>query len=178
VGGVRTLNDRGLTWWLQHSHTLFTLEIFMPNWCHNRVSFYSDNVEDVAKLRNIFESDEPFNSLVPSPDWKNTPNENGDLPIKREHKNPDGKIVHTTYDFPDGKNDDRWYSWNVANWGTKWEVGDVECDGDDFSFECEFQTAWSPAEGIFYAIREKFPDVEVSWFYDEPGVQLAGYLPN
>ena len=152
----------------------------MPNWCHNRVSFYSDNEENISKLRSIFESDEPFNTIVPAPDWKTTPNDKGELPIKREMKSPKtGEVFHTTYDFPDGTNDDRWYSWNLANWGCKWEVSDVECDHfEDNSFECEFETPWSPPEQIFYALREMFEDVEISWFFDEPGMQVAGYLNN
>jgi hypothetical protein len=149
----------------------------MPNWCQNRVSFYSEDTSALEKLLNIFQSDEPFNSIVPSPDWKTTPNDKGDLPVKREMKNPDGRVVYTTYDFPDGTNDDRWYDWNVNNWGTKWEVSDVECDHwDGNSFECEFETAWSPPEGIFYALRQLFPDVDITWFYDEPGMMVAGYL--
>jgi len=151
----------------------------MPNWCRNRVSFYSDNKQHIAKLWSIFESETPFNEIVPSPDWKTTPNDKGELPVKREMKNPDGRVVYTTYDFPDGTNDDRWYSWNIANWGCKWEVSDVECDHfEDNSFECEFETPWSPPEGIFYALREMFEDVEISWFFDEPGMQVAGYLNN
>ena len=152
----------------------------MPNWCHNRVSFYSDNEQDISKLNEIFESDEPFNKILPSPDWKNTPNDKGELPILREMKSPrTGEVFHRTWDFPDGTNDDRWYNWNNSNWGTKWEVADVECDHfEPNSFECEFETAWSPAEGIFHALREQFPDVDISWFYDEPGMQVAGYLNN
>ena len=149
----------------------------MPNWCSNRVSFYSDDTSALEKLKNIFESDEPFNSLVPAPDWKNTPNDKGELPVLREMKDTEGRVIHTTYDFPDGKNDDRWYDWNIFNWGTKWEVSGVECDHwDGNSFECEFETAWSPPEGIYYASRQLFPDVDVSWFYDEPGMMVAGYL--
>jgi len=151
----------------------------MPNWCHNRVSFYSDNKQHIAKLWSIFESETPFNEIVPSPDWKTTPNDKGELPVKREMKNRDGRVIYTTYDFPDGKNDDRWYDWNLANWGCKWEVSDVECDHfEDNSFECEFETPWSPPEQIFYALREMFEDVEISWFFDEPGMQVAGYLNN
>ena len=149
----------------------------MPNWCSNRVSFYSDDTSALEKLKNIFESDEPFNSLVPAPDWKNTPNDKGELPVLREMKDTEGRVIHTTYDFPDGKNDDRWYDWNNCNCGTKWDVSDVECDHwDGNSFECEFETAWSPPEGIYYALRQLFPDVDVSWFYDEPGMMVAGYL--
>ena len=110
----------------------------MPNWCHNRVSFYSDNEKDIETLYEIFNNDQPFNKLVPSPDWKNTPNDKGELPIKREMKSPNGEVCHVTYDFPDGKNDDRWYNWNSTNWGTKWDIfkDDIDCEGDENSFEC------------------------------------------
>ncbi len=148
----------------------------MPNWCHNRVSFYSDNEQNISKLRSIFESDEPFNTIVPAPDWKTTPNDKGELPVLREMKDTEGRVIHTTYDFPDGKNDDRWYDWNIANWGCKWEVDDVECEGEANILECQFETPWSPPEQIFHALREMFEDVEISWFFDEPGMQVAGYL--
>ena len=149
----------------------------MPNWCHNRVSFYSDNEHAINKLWSIFESETPFNEILPSPDWKNTPNDKGELPVKREMKSPrTGEVFHTTYDFPDGTNDDRWYSWNNINWGTKWDV-DPDCDHfESDSFECTFDTAWSPPEGIYNELRKRFPDVSISWFYDEPGMQFAGYL--
>ena len=150
----------------------------MPNWCQNRVSFYSDNEQQLGKLYKIFNSENVFEKILPSPDWKNTPNDKGELPVLREMKSPrTGEVFHRTYDFPDGTNDDRWYEWNIQNWGTKWEIDKGSCDHlDENSFECEFETAWSPPEGIFYALREKYPDVDVSWFYDEPGMQFAGYL--
>ena len=162
---------------LKYTSTPKPLGEFMPNWCHNRVSFYSENEHAINKLWSIFESETPFNEILPSPDWKNTPNDKGELPVLREMKSPrTGEVFHRTHDFPDGTNDDRWYHWNNANWGTKWDV-DPECDHlDENSFECEFESAWSPAEGIYYALRKQYPDVEVSWFYDEPGMQFAGYL--
>lgn len=43
-----------------------------------------------------------------------------------------------------------------------------------------FDTAWSPPEGIYDAlgqiIAEQDLDIRISWFYDEPGMQVAGYL--
>ena len=68
----------------------------MPNWCHNRVSVYSENIKQVDKLFDIFNNPEPFNELIPSPDWSKTPNEDGELPVLDEHKDADGKVVFTT----------------------------------------------------------------------------------
>ena len=148
----------------------------MPNWCQNRVSFYSENKEQIEKLYQIFDSRNVFQQIKPAPDWKNTPNDKGELPIRKEMKTPSGEVAWVTYNFPDGKNDDRWYHWNNTHWGTKWDV-DPQCDlFDGDSFECEFETAWCPPEGIYYQLREDYPDVDITWFYDEPGMMVAGYL--
>ena len=53
----------------------------MPNWCHNRVSVYSENIKQVEELFDIFNNPEPFNALIPSPVWSKTPNEDGELPV-------------------------------------------------------------------------------------------------
>ena len=150
----------------------------MPNWCHNRVSFYSENEQAINKLYKIFTSENVFNQILPAPDWKNTPNDKGELPQTVEMKNSKGEVFTTVERFPDGRQDDRWYDWNIANWGCKWEVGDVECEGEENILECQFETPWSPPEQIFHALREMFEDVEISWFFDEPGMQVAGYLNN
>ena len=149
----------------------------MPNWCYNRVSIYSENIETVNELFDIFNNPEPFNKLIPSPVWSETPNEDGELPVIDEHKDSDGKVLFTTHKFPkSGKTDDRWYDWQIQNWGTKWEPTDLSVEQCDEELEITFNTAWSPPEDICRAIRNKYPDVSVSWFYDEPGCEIAGYL--
>jgi len=144
----------------------------MPNHCHNRVTFYSDDTTLITKLHNIFKSDNIFTQFIPEPDWANTPNEKGELPIQPE---PDSMYPPQ---FPDGTTDDRWYSWRLANWGTKWDAYEVEIDDSEMhnGFEVTFDTAWSPPEEICHAIKEQFDDLCVSWFFDEPGMEVAGYL--
>ena len=153
----------------------------MPNWCYNRITVYADEdtADKLEELKEIFENPQPFNTLFPQPDWKNTPNSKGELPKKEQMKNPDGSILWETYNFPDGKNDDRWYHWCIDNWGTKWDMCDkFTADIDEGWAEFGFNTAWGPPQGIYEKITEDFPDVGVSWFYDEPGMEFAGYLPN
>ena len=142
----------------------------MPNHCHNRVTFYSANTDDVAKLKQIFEDENTFGQIIPEPDWPNTPNKDGELPVK--HEDP-----WLTYRWSDGRQDDRWYDWRIQNWDTKWDCYDVEVtDNDPECLEIQFNTAWSPPEAICERIREDYPDVSVSWCYDEPGCEIAGYL--
>ena len=158
----------------------------MPNHCYNRVIFYSSNKEEVAKLKKIFEDENCFGQIIPEPDWPNTPLSEKD--VKRySFSEPRGKVgelpVKTegafgeSYRFTSGEADDRWYDWRLQNWDTKWDAYDVSVDDDDpDQLEVSFNTAWSPPEAICNQIREDYPDVSVSWFYDEPGCEIAGYL--
>ena len=163
----------------------------MPNHCHNRVTIYgSGNDTDetraqIAKLKQIFEDENCFGQIIPEPDWPNIPltaetagnwlNSNrgkvGELPVKSEEP-------FITYRFQStGIADQRWYDWRVQNWDTKWDAYDVVVTDDDpDQFEVEFNTAWSPPEAVCSALREQYPDLSVSWFYDEPGEEIAGYL--
>ena len=168
------------------SRNLYKEDKEMPIHCHNRVTVYSANTEDVAKIKQMFEDENCFGQIIPEPDWTNTPltaetagnwlNSNrgkvGELPVKVEG---DYGISHR---FPSTNvADDRWYDWRLQNWDTKWDAYDVEVTDDDpEQVEIEFNTAWSPPEAICNALREQYPDVSISWFYDEPGCEIAGYL--
>ena len=163
----------------------------MPNHCHNRVTFYpahhqsEDPVKHIAKLKQIFEDENCFGQIIPEPDWNNTPltaetagnwlhdkrGEVGELPVPVKEYGISYRFKSTD------KADDRWYDWRLQNWDTKWDAYDVcVTDDDPECLEIEFNTAWSPPEAICNAIREQYPDVSVSWFYDEPGCEIAGYL--
>ena len=168
----------------------------MPNHCHNRVTFYSDNKEkEIKKLHDIFSIDVKsvdeertiFGQFIPEPDWPTTPlaeedvsywlrdkrGEVGELPVStKETYGTISKFKST------GNTDDRWYDWRLKYWDTKWDCYDLEIDEDDLphGFEVSFNTAWSPPEGICRAMRKQYPDIDISWFYDEPGEAIAGYL--
>ena len=152
----------------------------MPNWCENRVTI-SSNTEDDSQFQELvakFQVERPFNEIFPQPDWKTIPNKDGELPVAEEIKNSNGEVITITHNFPDGKNDERWYHWCIDNWGTKWDIDLAAADVEEDYAEFGFQTAWAPASGIFDKIKEDYPDVAISWFYDEPGMEIAGYLPN
>ncbi len=150
----------------------------MPNWCYNRITIYGDEKTEakLKEIEEIFEKENPFNEIYPIPDFKNIPNEKGELPKLEQHKNDKGDVVWETYNFPDGTNDDRWYMWCVNNWGTKWDACDKSIDYEDSEIlALTFNTAWSPPEGIVEKLREKYPELSFQCFYDEPGCEIAGY---
>ena len=126
----------------------------MPNHCYNRVQISNDaedNSKQFDELVAIFESGKPFSQIIPIPDYSKIPNEDGELPVKVEHKSPEGEVLFTIMEFPKSKKgDDRWYRFCVDNWGTKWEAYDFSTEDieEDYA-EFGFNTAWGPADGIF-----------------------------
>ena len=161
----------------------------MPNHCHNRVTIYSEDQATIENLKNLFEDEKIFGQIIPEPDWANTPLMSSDV-HEYSFSEPRGKVGELPQyvdspvggkmlRFPStGHNDDRWYNWRCANWDTKWDAYDVQVDGgfDDDELTIEFNTAWNPPEAICTALREQYPKATVSWFYDEPGCEIAGYL--
>tara|TARA_Y100000361_G_C10976338_1_gene246654 strand:+ start:67 stop:540 length:474 start_codon:yes stop_codon:yes gene_type:complete len=157
----------------------------MPNWCYNRVEIHSENPEDLKQIKSIFESQRPFHQIIPEPDWLNIPAETdlkdtadnpiakkGELPIQPD---PDSNLTFAST----GRADDRWYNWRINNWGIKWDLDtrDIELlDWDDYQITYTFETPWGPPEYICSALREKYKDISITWFFDEPGCELAGYL--
>tara|TARA_A100001515_G_scaffold792_1_gene763 strand:+ start:47 stop:580 length:534 start_codon:yes stop_codon:yes gene_type:complete len=167
-------------------------DIQMPNHCHNRVTLYSSGNDtdearaQIQKIKQIFEDEECFTQIIPEPDWLATPltdetagnwlhskrGEVGELPVKVEGDYGISQRFKST-----NVADDRWYDWRLQNWDTKWDAYDVVVTDDDpDQLEVEFNTAWSPPEAICSALREQYPDLAISWFYDEPGEEIAGYL--
>ena len=161
----------------------------MPNHCYNRVTIYptghnqASSLDQIETLKDIFEGERIFPQIIPEPDWENTPLLTSDSHYGTKYGN-DGELPQkiddgiSRYVFKStGITDQRWYDWRVQNWDTKWDAYDVSIDDDDpEQLEVSFNTAWSPPEAICHKIREDYPDVSVSWFYDEPGCEIAGYL--
>ena len=173
----------------------------MPNHCSNRVSFYGDSESEIQKLHDIFskglENDDNvdtgsvFGHFIPEPDSANIPLSEEDQyeysfsSARGEVGEKPVMVINEESPFMNGlrfkstnAQDDRWYNWRVQNWGTKWDCYTLEMDDTDLphGFEVTFETAWSPPEEVCSAIREQYPNVSISWFYDEPGCEIAGYL--
>ena len=161
----------------------------MPNWCQNEVRVYAEDRGKVEAFVNFVRDGDnyfSFNKIVPKPDelkdtrspativtqeeydsWVDDSNYGIGKPITQEMSDKFSK----EYGY------DNWYDWTNTNWGTKWDTDCEEVDIDDFGgVEYNFDTAWSPPEPICDALRERFPNIEISWFYREDGMQTAGWL--
>ena len=172
----------------------------MPNWCTNRVRIYLDDMSEEEQKKFREEIDFPlsedaefsFQKILPCPEELITHStsvvtqekydEHIDKKAKGELSKFDTEFHPMTQEMADEfiekyghKN---WYDWRYANWGVKWDVDDkvyIEENHED-SIELEFDTAWGPAEGIHNHLTKTYPNISISWFYDEPGMEFAGYL--
>lgn len=66
-----------------------------------------------------------------------------------------------------------WYSWNVNNWGTKWNAYSVERNEG----EVKFETAWSHPYPVIEALSRRFPEVtfDVRYADEDRGANCGHY---
>jgi len=116
----------------------------MPNWCANNAEFYN---EDTAKVDEL------------EARLKNLTDEDGlfsfFVKIPAEEK-------------------ENWYSWNTANWGTKWEASVYSHERtDDNTIRVNFDTAWCPPIAMYEYLSQN-----TDWYteatYYESGMAFIG----
>lgn len=72
-----------------------------------------------------------------------------------------------------------WYDWNIAHYGTKWDVGgndETITLVDPNTIEMEFNSAWSPPINGYNSLLGL--DFEIKAYYNEPGVGFCGSYVN
>ena len=141
----------------------------MPNWCNNKVEIYGDSPDQIKEVKKTLASKQTcfdFNNIVPMPkELEGTTSPNPE-PDSFEAKRLRKQHGH-----------DNWYDWCCDNWDTKWNSAgaDLTSDSNNSIIEYEFQTAWGPPIKVIEALREQYPDLNITAFYDEPGMEMAGY---
>ena len=119
----------------------------MPNWCWNHLEVMCTE-EHVAELQKFVE--------------KSTK-------ATKEQFSFEGTL-------PRGDRED-WYDWSCDNWGTKWDACDPNInESEPQCFSVSFDTAWTPPIAWIQNIMDKYPNLEFSLEYDEPGMAYGGHL--
>jgi hypothetical protein len=72
-----------------------------------------------------------------------------------------------------GSGDD-WFSWNLANWGTKWEIDDVQMVRLDDRLIYRFLSANSPPLAWLRRLALARPELEFELMYSEPSCAVFG----
>jgi len=142
----------------------------MPNDCSNRIEI-SGEPRDVKRVKKFLENKDTdtcfdFNNVIPMP-------EKIVGRVTYKHSDPESfesRRLRKLYGA------DNWYDWSKSNWGTKWNSYNGEIDNEDDEYIVyRFDTAWSPPEPVIHALREKFEEISITAFFDEPGMEIAGY---
>ena len=142
----------------------------MPNWCNNNFSI-TGNVESI---KDLWESAQKtgglLSAIAPTPeilvDTVSPTPADIDPVLQRT------MIAQTGYD--------NWYNWQVATWGTKW---DVDLEGLEFidngdgtaCIQGWFDSAWAPPIGAYEQLAQDFDSCVIECSYHEPGMDFAGF---
>jgi hypothetical protein len=78
------------------------------------------------------------------------------------------EAYHDAKDKPQ-EGPDHWYWWNVRNWGTKWDVREVQASSSAESLGFGFDTAWSPPIEAINKLAEQYPTASITLDYTEEG---------
>lgn len=72
---------------------------------------------------------------------------------------------------------DNWYDWQVAHWGTKWDVNATLQKATERSLSYFFDSAWSPpSEDWLTEASRQFPTLQFRLEYNEPGEGFSGVM--
>jgi hypothetical protein len=148
----------------------------MPNWVENNFTATGLTPEQKQELQTNLEGNAFFANYIQEPDWENTPNEDGELPVSETLTFANG-TTYTSSNFPiSGKDDDRWYDWNIANFGCKWDIGEADVpDPEAEELQANFLSPWSPPIVGLQAVSQHYPEATFSLTYEEGcGENFAG----
>ena len=125
----------------------------MPNWCSNELTIQG-SPKELSKLIKKVEI---------------TKSEATDNHLESIFS------CHRVIPRPLNKQDD-WYEWNVANWGTKWDLCDVNFDGavEDKIIVYSFESAWSPISPVVEALAKEFKQLSFNYAFYETGSDYWG----
>lgn len=136
----------------------------MPNWCSNILDV-TGPPEVLARFAEAV--------AVPTPLSEDPTRDQRPVPLSFE------RILPTPPELclPEAEG---WFSWRIANWGTKWDL-DPETYCETFPAEeglarrrYVFDTAWSPALGIYQKMAHDHLELIFEAFWAECGNCFAG----
>lgn len=141
----------------------------MPNWCENTLWIFGER-EYVNKFLNFPFLD--FDYIIP------TPFELSNI------KDPDAKSIQQItdsnkkkYGYIDS------YGWRLNHWGTPHDLNKDDCchciayDDEKYMLVYVlFYTAWFPSTCITRELSRLYPSLYFIHFWDEPGMNLGGYV--
>ena len=129
----------------------------MPNWVNNKVTVEGENTDKAVKCL----LKKGFNCAKKMP-----------KKIKNTKAFEENKKLKRKYGYSD------WYSWAIANWGTKWNINSnnifIHIMEKDYTL-LDFDTAWSCPEPVIKKLSKKYK-VQIEVVAIEEGNQSISHF--
>ena len=160
----------------------------MPNWCSNILTLKHEDPNMLKKFKKAFLEEKVCQTFLPEPNWReiilNEKIKELKKSLNKIGREASSKLIEdlnieaVKVTDSDLTQDLRWYEWRVANWGTKWDFGNVrgQMPIKKNEAECIFDTAWSPPLGLYKKLHKLGFDIK--GLYSEPGAAFAGIWEN
>lgn len=157
----------------------------MPNWCSNDLEIQGKPIElefikDALAKPFLFKG----SKLVPKTEGEGWESEDFEEVIKPVFsfrnviKPPNTELYNKSnlsFDNGEAQSPEGWYMWNIENWGTKWDLSDVNMiDEMEGKLIYTFDTAWSPPVPVMQALAKKYPHLTIIHKYYEAGNDFYG----
>jgi hypothetical protein len=141
----------------------------MPNWCDNTLTIEGES-EDAKRIINAFKDLDPFDKIHPTPKelYDNDAHSYSSDPTERTRQDARRSELRDKYGYASA------YDWHVGEWGTKWDVEPYVMESSETSISVSFDSAWSPPIELYKWINRNYPEIKMSWTYEEGGVGFQG----
>ena len=138
----------------------------MPNWCTNSVVLKHDDPEFIERARSAIQEKGLFSEFIPTPKElvETTAGYLGDG-YAQELNQFKMQLNEKYFGHKD------WYDWNIANWGTKWDVTGESQDIEG-GLMLNFDSAWAPPVAAYEQLKDMGFYIEAMYY--EPGMAFVG----
>ena len=142
----------------------------MPNYCSNYAEFTHSDTKQIARVAEAFAKGALMQEFHPCPAVLDDPRGTTYGGCKKDELDALRASNVEQHGYAN------WYDWRVANWGTKWDVGDKDADvgytEGDTTVGFSFDSAWSPPIEFYNKMQEL--GFTVKAYYYEPGMAFCG----
>lgn len=129
----------------------------MPNWCANGVTLRHADPAMIQRAAKALQEGNFLQEFIPCPQELLDAVANG--------QTNEALVAQHGYSS--------WYDFNIANWGTKWDVSSENVEIEDANtLSASFDSAWSPPIAAYERLMEQGFEIEA--FYYEPGMGYVG----
>ena len=133
----------------------------MPNWCSNGITLRHADPAMIQRAAKALQEGKFLQEFIPCPQELTEAVANFET----------NEAMVAKYGYSS------WYDFNIANWGTKWDVNSDNVEIEDANtVTAGFDSAWSPPVTAYEKLMEQGFDVVA--FYYEPGMQYVGKWDN